>query len=174
MQQLTDNLLTLARGELASIALQRERLDLARIAEEVADRFAIQAREKQVALKKHIEPLPYINGDSIKLSWVISNLIGNALRYTPCEGTIDVAARPAGAFVRLEVTDSGPGIAPELRNYIFERFAQYGGNGAEKGAAGLGLAIVKEIVQAHGGRIFIESTPSQGSRFVVELPAARI
>src|ERR1022692_2299059 len=70
-------------------------------------------------------------------------------------------------FVRLEVADSGPGIAPEIRDHIFERFAQYGTNGYAPGSAGLGLAIVKDIVEAHGGRIFIESNHGHGSRFVV-------
>jgi two-component system, NtrC family, sensor histidine kinase KinB len=172
MKQLTDNLLTLARGELASIALERETLDLARIADEVADRFAIQAREREIAIAKRIERVPAIRGDSIKLSWVVSNLLGNAIRYTPRGGTIEMVARRADGVVRLEVVDSGPGIAPAVKDHIFERFAQYGGNGAERGSAGLGLAIVKDIVQAHGGRIFVESDPGHGSRFIVELPAA--
>jgi NtrC-family two-component system sensor histidine kinase KinB len=172
MKQLTDNLLTLARGEIASIALERETLDLAQIAGEVADRFAIQARDKEVSIKRRIESVPAIRGDANKLSWVVSNLLGNAVRYVPRAGAIEVVARRAGDFVRLEVADSGPGISADVKDYIFERFAQYGGNGSEKGSAGLGLAIVKDIVQAHGGRIFVESEPGHGSRFIVELPAA--
>jgi two-component system, NtrC family, sensor histidine kinase KinB len=173
MKQLTDNLLNLARGELASIALQRERIDLARIAEEVASRFVIQAAEKQVTIDKRVEQVPHIIGDPVKLSWVVSNLIGNALRYTPSGGHIEVVTRQGEGVVRLEVADSGPGIAPELKEYIFERFTQYRPNGTEKGSAGLGLAIVKDIVQAHGGRIFLASDPGKGSRFAVELPATR-
>ena len=170
MKQLTDNLLNLARGELASIAVQRERIDLGRIANEVTDRFMIQAAEKEVSLGKRIASIPPLTGDPVKLSWVLSNLIGNALRFTPAGGQIEVAANRAGEFVRLEVADSGPGIAPELRDSIFDRFAQYG-NGAEKGSAGLGLAIAKDIVEAHGGRIFVDAGAERGSRFVVELPA---
>ena len=170
MKQLTDNLLNLARGELASIAVQRERIDLGRIANEVTDRFMIQAAEKKVSLGKRIDSIPPLTGDPVKLSWVLSNLIGNALRFTPAGGQIEVAANRAGDFVRLEVADSGPGIAPELRDSIFDRFAQYG-NGAEKGSAGLGLAIAKDIVEAHGGRIFVDGGAQRGSRFVVELRA---
>ncbi len=172
MRQLTDNLLNLARGEIPSIAIQRQRLDVTRIAEDAVHRFAIQAGEKHVNLTAKIEATPEIIGDPVKLSWVVSNLIGNALRYTPEGGTIEVTAHPGERSARLEVADSGPGIAPELRDYIFERFAQYGANEIEKGSAGLGLAIVKDIVEAHGGRIYVESNNGQGSRFIVELPAA--
>ncbi|HEY2526078.1 MAG TPA: ATP-binding protein [Candidatus Binataceae bacterium] len=171
MKQLTDSLLNLARGELASISLARERLDLARVAEEVAGRFRLQAEEKHIALESHIAQVPPVGGDPVKLSWVVSNLIGNALRYTPEGGRIEIATSSADDTVRLEVADTGPGIAPELRDYVFERFAQYG-DGGEKGSAGLGLAIVKDIVVAHGGRIFVTGNSPAGSRFVVQLPVA--
>ena len=172
MKQLTDSLLNLARGELASISLERERIDLARVAEDVAGRFRLQAEEKHVALERNIAEVPPVSGDPVKLSWVVSNLIGNALRYTPQGGRIEVMTGSADDTVRLEVGDSGPGIAPELRDYVFERFAQYG-DGADKGSAGLGLAIVKDIVVAHGGRIFVTGNAPVGSRFVVQLPASR-
>jgi two-component system, NtrC family, sensor histidine kinase KinB len=172
MKQLTDSLLNLARGEMASISLERERIDLARVAEEVAGRFRLQAEDKHVALERYIAEVPPVSGDPVKLSWVVSNLIGNALRYTPKGGRIEVMTGSADDTVRLEVADSGPGIAPELRDYVFERFAQYG-DGADKGSAGLGLAIVKDIVVAHGGRIFVTGNAPVGSRFVVQLPASR-
>jgi two-component system, NtrC family, sensor histidine kinase KinB len=172
MRQLTDNLLNLARGEIPAITLQQKRLDLARLAAEVTKRFTIQAREKHIEMLESIEPVPEIIGDPVKLSWVISNLVGNALRYTPTGGTIKVSARASDGATRLEIADSGPGIPPELKDYIFERFVQYGSDGFEKGSAGLGLSIVKEIVEAHGGRIFVESNNSHGSKFIVEIPAA--
>ncbi|MFZ2059623.1 MAG: ATP-binding protein [Candidatus Binatus sp.] len=173
MRQLTDNLLNLARGEIPAIAVQQKRLDLARLASDVTKRFAIQAREKHVELEEHIGSVPEIIGDPIKLSWVISNLLGNALRYTPAGGKISVSARGTEHTTRLEVTDSGPGIPGDVKDYIFERFVQYGSEGFEKGSAGLGLSIVKDIVEAHGGRIFVESANSHGSRFIVEIPAAQ-
>jgi NtrC-family two-component system sensor histidine kinase KinB len=171
MKQLTDNLLNLARGGSAAIALKRERLDLGRIVNEAVSRFALQAHEKRLELTRQVEEIPAVSGDPIKLSWVVSNLIGNAMRYTPEGGRITVTARPHDGGARLEVADSGPGIPPEIREYIFERFAQYGPNGDQRGAAGLGLAIVKEIVEAHGGRIFLTSADS-GSTFIVDLPLA--
>jgi len=171
MKQLADNLLNLARGQVPLIAVQRVSLDLARIVEDVTQRFGIQAQEKKIRIETHIEKLPDLLGDPVKLSWVVSNLVGNALRYTPEGGTIEVAAHPAGEnLASLEVTDSGPGIAPEIRDHVFERFAQYGTNGYSAGSAGLGLAIVKDIVEAHCGRIFVESNNGHGSRFIVQLP----
>jgi two-component system, NtrC family, sensor histidine kinase KinB len=172
INQLSANLLNLARGEIPAIAVRSVPVDLARIAADVAHRFEIQAGEKNVALRIRIEPMAPVSGDQVKLSWVVSNLIGNAMRYTPAGGTIEVVARPAGRGVRLEVADTGPGISPDVRNYIFERFAQYSTDAAERGSAGLGLAIVKDIVEAHGGRISVESNDGQGTRFIVELPAA--
>ncbi|HXW84702.1 MAG TPA: ATP-binding protein, partial [Candidatus Binataceae bacterium] len=172
MRNLVDNLLNLARGEAATIALRRERIDFGRLAEEVSNRFRIQAEAKHVELVKRIEPVPVVLGDPVKLSWVVSNLLGNALRYTPDGGKIEVVARPENGSARLEVADSGPGIEPELRDHIFERFAQYDANGAQKGSAGLGLAIVKDIVEAHGGRIFLDTEVGKGSHFIVDLPAS--
>ncbi len=112
MRQLTDNLLNLAKGEVSAIAVKRERLDLAQIVGDVAKRFAIQAQEGRVRLDQKITAVPAIVGDPIKLSWVISNLIGNALRYTPEGGVIEIIARPGDGTVRLEIADSGPGIPP--------------------------------------------------------------
>jgi PAS domain S-box-containing protein len=171
MKQLADNLLNLARGKIPLISVDRVAIDLAQIVDDVAKRFGMQAQEKNVHLDIDIKQTPDLEGDPVKLSWVVSNLIGNALRYTPDGGTIEVVTRPeSGEFARLEVADSGPGIAPEIRAHVFERFAQYGSNGHPAGAAGLGLAIVKDIVEAHGGRIFVESNNDHGSRFVVQLP----
>ena len=152
---------------------QRERLDLARRGRGGRPGASRSRREeKHVALENAISTrCPPVIGDPVKLSWVVSNLIGNALRYTPRRWTDRSHDRDgADDMVRLEVTDSGPGIAPEMRDYVFERFAQYGANGAEKGSAGLGLAIVKDIVEAHGGRIFVDSgNAPTGSRFMVAI-----
>ena len=173
MRQLSDNLLNLARGEIGSISVQQVRLDVAKLASEMIQRFAIQAREKHVEIESHISPVPGIVGDPVKLSWVISNLLGNALRYTPAGSAIQVCTRTSNHSARIEVSDSGPGIPAELKSHIFERFTQFGSRGVEKGSAGLGLAIVKEIVEAHAGRIFVEDNKVRGSRFIVELPAAQ-
>jgi two-component system, NtrC family, sensor histidine kinase KinB len=174
MNQLADNLMNLARGNIPSIPTERERIELAKLIAEVTKRFVIQAQERHVSLETRVEGSPVISADRVKLSWVISNLVGNALRYTPKAGKIVVAAYAKDdQLVTLEVSDTGPGIPPEIRDHVFERFAQYRTPGHEAGAAGLGLSIVKDIVEVHGGRISIESNNGSGTRFVVQLPACQ-
>ena len=172
IRELSDSLLNLARGETASIAVRNVRFDFARLVTSVTRKFAIQTEQKNVRLGVKAEPELESHGDPIKLSWVLSNLVANALRYTPDGGSIEVCAKRAGPRLRLSVSDTGPGIPSEIREVMFERFAQWAPNGFESGSAGLGLAIAKEIVEAHGGRIFVESSEA-GSTFTVDLPRSR-
>jgi two-component system, NtrC family, sensor histidine kinase KinB len=171
MRRLASDLMELARGQGPAITVQSMPVDLAQMARAVIKGFALQAEQKQVRLEAKIEePAPQIRADPLKLSWVMSNLIANALRYTPSGGTISVSLNGTGTGARLRVSDTGPGIPPEVRQHLFERFAQWRVNGSEPGSAGLGLAIAKEIVDAHGGRIFVDSELGQGTSFTVELP----
>jgi two-component system, NtrC family, sensor histidine kinase KinB len=173
MRRLASDLMELARGQGPAITVQSMPVDLAQMAQTVVKGFALQAEQKQVALKATIEqPAPQIRADPLKLSWVMSNLIANALRYTPSGGTICVSLNGTGTGARLCVSDTGPGIPAQVREHLFERFAQWRVNGSEPGSAGLGLAIAKEIVDAHGGRIFVDSEIGRGTSFTVELPAS--
>jgi signal transduction histidine kinase len=150
-------------------------VDLAGVIRAVMSTFALQAEQKGIVLKSAIDPsTPEVFADPVKLSWVVSNLIGNAIRYTPSGGSITISSAGDGDVARLEVRDTGPGVAPEIRDHLFERYAQWRANGVEAGSAGLGLAIAKEIVEAHGGRIFVDSTVGEGTRFTVELPLRRV
>jgi signal transduction histidine kinase len=103
---------------------------------------------------------------------VLSNLIANGLRYTKSGASMTISTESHNGKVRVKVTDTGPGIPPQVRDYLFERYVQWTVNGAPPGSAGLGLAIAKEIVEAHGGRIFVESIVGEGTCFTIELPAA--
>jgi NtrC-family two-component system sensor histidine kinase KinB len=139
---------------------------------EVIKSFVRQAEQRQVKLQTDFdESVSRVRADPLKLSWVVSNLIANALRYTSAGGAIAVSAKRTDSTIHLRVSDSGPGIAREVREHLFERFAQWNVNGTKPGSAGLGLAIAKEIVEAHGGRIFVASSPGSGTCFTVELPA---
>ena len=169
---LADGLLDLARGEAGAIAVGNVPLDFASLVAAVAETFAMQAEHKQVKLATHIgESSLEAHGDPVKLSWALSNLISNALRYTPNGGAIDISADRIDKQLQVTVSDTGPGIAPEVRERIFERFSQWGNTPFGKGSTGLGLSIVKDIVEAHGGRIFVDSS-DLGSTFTLELPIA--
>ena len=170
LHDLAQRLLDLSRTRAMTIALERGAVDLRRVVERAAKIFLIQAREKGVALNLALPDAgPVIIGDETKLTWAVSNLLSNALRYTPQGGSVRVEVESTGGATRIAVSDTGPGIAPELRERIFERFAQIADAG-EIGSTGLGLAIVRDIVQAHGGRIHLESAVGKGSRFVLEIP----
>ena len=127
--------------------------------------FALQAREKGIALESAVTGGALtIAGDPTKLTWALSNLLANALRYTPAGGSVRVEVMAADGTVVVSVSDTGRGIPPDQQERIFDRFVQ-SGDGGNVGAAGLGLSIVRDIVQAHGGRIHLESTLGAGSRF---------
>jgi NtrC-family two-component system sensor histidine kinase KinB len=171
LKNLANELLDLARGTAAAITLNSVQVEVSSLLEAVIRTFALQAEQKRIVLATEFdESLPLIRADPIKMSWVVSNLLANALRYTSQDGVIRLSAKSTGRSIQLQVRDTGPGIASQVQNRLFERFMKWSVNGAESGSAGLGLPIAKEIVQAHGGRIFVDSTVGKGTCFTVELP----
>jgi two-component system sensor histidine kinase KdpD len=169
LQDVAQQFLDLARTRAMAIAFDRHPIELAAVVVRVAKLFAVQAREQGVALETTIAAPGTILGDETKLTWALSNLVANALRYTPAGGTVTIATDAKGGNVLVSVSDTGPGIPPERQERIFERFVQEA-DGGTVGAAGLGLAIVRDFVQAHGGRILLDSGLGRGTRFTLELP----
>jgi two-component system sensor histidine kinase BaeS len=115
--------------------------------------------------------VPEVEGDAGRLAQVLRNLLSNALRHTPAGGRVAVLVDRQDAWVRLQVADTGSGIAPEDLPHVFDRF--YRGDRSRSragGGAGLGLAITRQIVTAHGGRIEVASPPGAGTTFTVTLP----
>jgi NtrC-family two-component system sensor histidine kinase KinB len=171
LNAIASDLLDASRKSVARIGVERRPIQLDRVVREACRPLAIQARDKHIAFTVTVDPQPIpIWGDPIKLPWVITNLVGNALRYTPNGGSIALEIHREGNIARATVTDSGPGIAPEILPRIFEPFAQFPDDAAHVGSAGLGLYIAKEIVEAHNGRIFARSTLGQGTTFTVDIP----
>jgi signal transduction histidine kinase len=170
LEDVTRRLLDVSKSRAMSIALERQHVHLDDVIERCARIFGLQARERGVVIKTAVGDGDLrVAGDATKITWALSNLIANALRYSPRGGVVTLAAETDNGTVRVSVADTGPGIPPAARERIFERFVQSTDAG-EPGAAGLGLAIVRDIVQAHGGRIFLDSEVGRGSRFTFELP----
>jgi two-component system, NtrC family, sensor histidine kinase KinB len=171
IRRLADDLLDLARGSSRMIAIRDLEIDLCQLVRLVSKTFRLQADQKQVTLSAGVNAsAPKIHGDPVKLSWALSNLISNALRYTPEGGVVSINSGDGANAVLLKVSDTGPGIPQQIKDHLFERFTQWNVNGSEPGSSGLGLAIVKEIVEGHGGRIFVDSTLGKGTCFTLELP----
>ena len=113
--------------------------------------------------------LPEVLADPTKIEWVLVNLLANAFRYTPAGGHIRLKGEGIGGRVHFSVSDDGEGVPYELQSRIFDKFVQVKGAGSTEGS-GLGLAICKEIVRAHRGTIWLDSTPGQGSTFTFTIP----
>ncbi len=139
---------------------------------EVVESFQPMARQRSITVKAdHPPSIPAIRGDRDKLHQVLTNLIGNALKFTPAGGEVLVAttARPGGT-VEISVSDTGCGIPPHERDKVFDKFFRGTAIPEEARGAGLGLAITKSLVELHGGQLWVDSTPGKGSRFFFSLP----
>ena len=169
MRRLVADLLLLARAD-AGREAPRVPLDLAAVAREAAAEAGALSEEHPLALDMR-QPV-VVNGAADDLHRLAGNLIENALLHTPAGTPVTVSVRKESGWAVLEVADRGPGVAPALRERIFERFARGGGDRAPSGGSGLGLAIVKAVADAHGGRVELLQSDGGGARFVVRLPAA--
>jgi signal transduction histidine kinase len=172
IDHLIDDLLMLSRLENNQLALERSPVSIEAVLSREAARFLLQMEEKGVALQQEIAPeLPAISLDEKRIGQVISNLLANAIRYTPAGGTITVGAKAHEAEVTLWVRDTGAGIPAEDLPHIFDRFYRVDKSRSRStGGTGLGLAIAKRFVEAHGGHIRAESEAGRGTVIIVTLP----
>jgi signal transduction histidine kinase len=165
--RLVSDLLDVNRLEAGVLQLNHGELDLAAVVRDVVARLQVLTPAVPITVTVQ-EPVPLV-GDRDRLEQVLTNLVSNAIRYSPGDATIEVGAKLLGDSAELSVRDHGIGIPPDQQRRIFERFARVrpGGEGI-----GLGLAIAKAIVEQHGGRIWVESTgvPGDGCVFFVRLP----
>ncbi len=168
---LVNDLLDLGRLE-SGFDTRRETVQLENVLQYSLGLLDALVQKKNIRLKQDIAPqLPALRANPIRLRQMIDNLIGNAIKYAPEGGEINVQISTTGDQVILKVTDDGPGIPREEQSHIFEKFYR-GSNVAETRGTGLGLAIVKSIVDSHHGRVWVESTLGRGASFCVVLPAA--
>jgi two-component system, OmpR family, sensor histidine kinase KdpD len=168
LNRLVGNILDLAKIRAGALIPRRVQAAIDEIAEAVVAR--IRPRANDVEIELMFSPtLPEAAVDPVQVDQVLTNLVENAVRHSPANGTVRVHLTQAGRGVRARVTDEGPGIAPEEREKVFEPFYR-GAEAPESAGSGLGLAIVRAIVTAHGGRIWVEETTGGGTAFVVDLP----
>ncbi len=163
-------LLMLSQAESGQLALKKTRLDFTEIVSDMVDEFQIPAEASNVRLSSWLPNHCFILADRIQIERLLSNLISNAIKYTPSGGHVRVELLSAGDQVTLTVSDNGVGIASDHLTHIFDRFYRVPSSDPEKGL-GLGLSFVSWIVRAHGGTIDVKSELHQGTTFTVTLPA---
>ena len=170
LQTIVDEILDLARLQAGKVELHRRLLAPAALVTEAAEAQRGAARQRGLTNAEEVLPsLPDVDADPERVQIVLANLLANALRHAPEGAAVTVRARPADRGVRFEVADTGPGIAPEHRERVFEKFFHV--PGSPKGGAGLGLSVAKELVEAHGGAIGVEGEAGRGATFWFTLPS---
>jgi signal transduction histidine kinase len=166
-----NELLEMSKLESGMAVFSFEPCSFSAIAENSMRRFAEAAKRGSVTLENDVdEQLPLIYADFDRITWVINNLLSNALKYTKSGDRITIGAKVSGGFLKVWVKDTGDGIPPEYLERIFDKFVQVKGHDIEVRGTGLGLSVAKEIVNAHGGEIWVESEMDAGSRFYFTLP----
>ena len=177
MHRLALDLLDLARLDAGTAEFKQAPVDMPALLRSVCDKFQPMALAAGITLHLVFPPgsLPILVGDGDRLAQVFSNLVDNALKFTPHDGTVTIQCAQEGGELEVSVTDTGRGISPSALPHIFDRFyqadaARAGGNAH---GAGLGLAIAQEVVAAHGGRISVRSAEGRGTGFIVHLPLTR-
>mgnify|MGYP000524706954 CR=1 FL=1 len=173
LNRLIDNLLDASRLQAGAFKLEYTYVRMDRLAERMVEKFRTQT-DKHLFVLDFPEDFPVVPGDEHRLEQVLSNLLSNAIKYSPMGGTIRVIGRADDEYVYVAVSDEGVGIPEDEQELIFDRFYR-GKSPATKRTtgAGLGLYLCKAVVEAHGGRIWVESKPGQGATFVFTLPRER-
>ena len=167
-----NTLMDISEAETGTMRLQRERVNLSELVRQAVDIYEDVAEDRHISVAM-LQPAGdlWVDVDRTRIRQVVANLLDNALKYSRPGGRVDIATRQNGAGVELSVTDNGIGISPDELPRIWERLYRGDKSRSERGL-GLGLSLVKAIVEAHGGRVTVESAANQGSQFVIWLPQA--
>ena len=167
---LITDILDIAKIESGTMTMNVARTTADAMVESVRKLYQVPADGKKVSISSTPAPGVALSCDAPLLERVLMNLTGNALKFTPAGGSIVLSARLVGASVEFSVKDSGPGIPADKLDAVFEKFKQLDRDTAARAGYGLGLSICRKIVDLHGGRIWVESPPGEGSRFAFSVP----
>ncbi len=182
LSRLVDDLRELALADAGQLRLNLRSTDLAQVIGPTLDALSLAAEAQGIVLGLEIpDDCPFVQADPDRLAQVVRNLLANGMRHTPAGGSVIVRVRPTGDTVEVAVVDTGVGITAEDLPHVFDRFwrtdpartrVSRADNGRWAGGSGLGLSIAHSLVEAMGGRIWVESQPGQGSTFRFTLPSA--
>ena len=171
LSKIVEQLFTLSQLDNGDQRRDWTEFDLAELAHTTADQMSLLAEDKKISLSCNTGAPTDIRGDRSRIKQVIVNLLGNAIKYTPRNGRVQVKVQAVNRHAVLEVEDTGIGIPPEALPHVFERFYRVDkARSTDNESAGLGLSIVKAICALHGAEVEAASTPGAGSRFVVKMP----
>ena len=173
LERMLEDLLDAARVEAGHLELRLSRRDLRDISREVVETFRERSANHELRLRLPEQPL-LVSCDPLRIEQVLTNLVSNAIKYSPRGGRVDVVLDQPGSDAVVKVVDQGVGISPEDQASIFEPFQRSGASRELAPGAGLGLFVTRRIVEAHGGRIEVESRPGVGSTFCVHLPLSAV
>ncbi len=172
LRKLVKELLDLSKLESGKYEMKKELIDFKRLADDAVRPLLLPFKEKQIELTTGVsDNLPALYADQHQLIWVITNLLSNALRHTESGGKVQLKAKLENHELLVTVTDTGHGIPPEHHNMVFDKFVQVKSpTETTPGSVGLGLAIAREVVESHGGKIWVESQVGVGSSFFFTIP----
>ena len=164
-------LMNISEAETGTMALEREPVSLAEIVAQTVDLYEDAADDRGIRFEVSVDRALVVPADRTRLRQVLANLVDNAVKYSPDDAVVAIAASSSATEAILTVTDHGPGITPDELPRIWERLFR-GDRSRSTGGLGLGLSLVKAIVEAHGGSVAVQSAVGTGSRFEVRLPLA--
>jgi len=168
---LINEVLDLSKIEAGKLQLRRESLDITAIVEDALSSIRPRGLERSIAIETNISGPVVVEADRIRMKQILYNLLSNAVKFTPRNGHVVIDVDTVDGFARVSVQDTGIGIPSEEQESVFEKFHQVGtAAGGTREGTGLGLPITRKLVEAHGGRLWLESEPGRGSRFTFTIP----
>jgi signal transduction histidine kinase len=175
LTELVENLLTISRADAGQLAMLPSAFTAMDLARESGNLLDVLLEEKSQTLEISGDESVILKADWVLMRQALVNILHNAIKYTPIHGKIGINVRRAASGVDIEIHDSGPGIAPEHREHVFDRFYRIDtGRASAHGGTGLGLSIAQWTVRAHGGDITVVSNGSTGAVFQIHLPATTV